>query len=184
MILMIWYNLYYIDIDKSCRLVKGLRIHICNHSKTSLCVGDQKWQLSFCQILESKGLVKITCVLAVIYWYCRVKHGHLQDFRLACYRYKCPGGPFLFDFGWVLPLFVPRKRRRLSCVFSRNLLEFWIFPLFKCWKHPQGISLYFPFVASVDWTSSDWNWRIEFFLGAKKVALSVDCRRWLHWHCM
>ena len=89
--------------------MKGLRIHICNHSKTSLCVGDQKWQLSFCQILESKGLVKITCVLAVIYWYCRVKHGHLQDFRLACYRYKCPGGPFLFDFGWVLPLFFREK---------------------------------------------------------------------------
>jgi len=47
--------------------------------------------------LESwlSGLVKITCVLAVIYWYCRVKHGHLQDFRLACYRYKYQ---FVFPF--------------------------------------------------------------------------------------
>lgn len=164
--------------------MKGLRIHICNHSKTSLCVGGQKRQLSFCQILESKGLVKITCVLAVIYWYCRVKHGHLQDFRLACYRYKCPWWTIFVWFWMAFATFFPRNRRRLFCLFSRNLLEFWIFPLFKCWKRPQGISLYFPSVGSVDWTSLAWNWRIEFFLGAKKVALSVDCRRWLHWHCM
>lgn len=91
----------------------------------------------------------------------------------------------IFVWFWMaFATFFPRNRRRLSLfVFSKSFGVL-VFPLFKCWKHPQGISLYFPFVGSVDWTSLAWNWRIEFFLGAKKVALSVDCRRWLHWHCM
>lgn len=34
------------------------------------------------------GLIKILCILAVTLWYCRIKHGHLQDFRMQCFIYK------------------------------------------------------------------------------------------------
>ena len=56
MILMIWYNLYYIDIDKSCRLVKGLRIHICNHSKNFSMRG---WPKVAAQFLSNLGIQRI-----------------------------------------------------------------------------------------------------------------------------
>lgn len=40
--------------------------------------------------LESwlSGLIKILSVAAVVLWYCRIRHGSLQDFRLACFEYK------------------------------------------------------------------------------------------------
>lgn len=40
--------------------------------------------------LESwlSGLLKILCIAGLTIWYCRIKHGDLQDFRLACFQYK------------------------------------------------------------------------------------------------
>ncbi|CAK9103325.1 unnamed protein product [Durusdinium trenchii] len=40
--------------------------------------------------LESwfSGLLRIIFIVGVTLWYCRMKHGGLQDFRLACFQYK------------------------------------------------------------------------------------------------
>lgn len=35
-----------------------------------------------------RGLIKILSVAAVVLWYCRIRHGSVQDFRLACFEYK------------------------------------------------------------------------------------------------
>ena len=75
-------------------------LHVCEDGLASKAFQSEVKRTSVVAIsgkgpmhLESwfSGLLRIIFIVGVTLWYFRMKHGGLQDFRLACFQYKFPG---------------------------------------------------------------------------------------------
>ncbi len=151
--------------------------HICN-TKTSLSGRLTKSGFSLLKSWDPKDWRRSLASLQWFFGFAGSSMAICRIFAWLVFATSVLVDHFLFfDFEWLLPQIFLRNSRRFSCLFSWNLLEFLKFLSF--YVEAQRYQFVFPYCGQCGldffgFKLANWVVRCQ-----KKIAVSVDCRRWL-----